>query len=147
MSDVRSSLEASDESLIQRERRLGIELARDDAERNLTKEVLRMRSSLEALKQMWQKVDTQITCVVGPVARRYVHVTFLLWRARKREMLTPHRNYDLKNFCILRLNYLQKKVCELSEELCQPLAVILQKSMEEGVVPEDWKLANVCPVF
>jgi len=27
------------------------------------------------------------------------------------------------------------------------LAVILQKSMEEGVVPEDWKLANVCPVF
>jgi len=38
-------------------------------------------------------------------------------------------------------------LCELSEELCQPLAVILQKSMEEGVVPEDWKLANVCPVF
>jgi len=79
MSDVRSSLEASDESLIQRERRLGIELARDDAERNLTKEVLRMRSSLEALKQMWQKVDTQITYVVGPAARRYVQVTFLLY--------------------------------------------------------------------
>jgi len=37
-------------------------------------------------------------------------------------------------------------LCELNEELCQPLAVILQKSME-GVVLEDWKLANVCPVF
>jgi len=25
--------------------------------------------------------------------------------------------------------------------------VILQKSIDEGVVPDDWKLANVCPIF
>jgi len=36
---------------------------------------------------------------------------------------------------------------ELSEELCHPLTVILQKSIDEGVVPDDRKLANVCPIF
>jgi len=36
---------------------------------------------------------------------------------------------------------------ELREELSHPLAVIFNKSMEEGVVPQDWKEANVTPVF
>ena len=39
-----------------------------------------------------------------------------------------------------------KLLRELSEELCHPLSVILQRSLDEGVVPNDWKLANVCPI-
>lgn len=35
----------------------------------------------------------------------------------------------------------------LAEELCYPLSVILQKSIDEGVAPEDWKQANVSPIF
>jgi len=38
-------------------------------------------------------------------------------------------------------------LCELSEELCHPLSVIVQKSLDKGVVPNEWKLANVCPIY
>ena len=34
---------------------------------------------------------------------------------------------------------------ELSEELCHPLTVILQKSIDEGVVPDDWKFLRKVP--
>ena len=40
-----------------------------------------------------------------------------------------------------------KLLREFSNELCHPLSVILQKSLDEGVVPNDWKLANVCPKY
>lgn len=33
------------------------------------------------------------------------------------------------------------------EEISQPLCYIFNKSMEEGIVPEDWKRANVCPIY
>ena len=62
--DVRNSLQASEECLLQRERRNGIELVRDNVERNLSKEVLRMRSSLETLKKMLDKVNVQIKYAV-----------------------------------------------------------------------------------
>ena len=35
----------------------------------------------------------------------------------------------------------------LVEELAPALALIFSKSMEEGVVPEDWRTANVTPIF
>jgi len=60
MFDVRSSLQASEECLLQRERRNGIELVRDNVERNLSKEVLRMRQSLDTLKKMWDKLCVQL---------------------------------------------------------------------------------------
>ena len=31
--------------------------------------------------------------------------------------------------------------------LAGPLSVIFQRSMDEGVVPADWKCANVTPIF
>jgi len=65
MADVRSCLQTSEECLLQRERRNGIELVRDNVERNLSKEVLRMRQSLDTLKKMWEKVCVQL---------RYAHV-------------------------------------------------------------------------
>ena len=34
-----------------------------------------------------------------------------------------------------------------SEVLCAPLSVIFRKSLEEGVVPEDWRKANITPIF
>lgn len=34
-----------------------------------------------------------------------------------------------------------------SSELCQPLSIIYNKSMSEGYVPEDWRKANVTPIF
>ena len=36
---------------------------------------------------------------------------------------------------------------ELSEDLAGPLTVIMNKSMEEGKIPEIWKKANVVPIF
>ena len=63
MADVRTSLQASEECMLQRERRNGIELVRDNVERNLTREVLRMRRSLDTLKKMWDKVCVQIKYV------------------------------------------------------------------------------------
>ena len=35
----------------------------------------------------------------------------------------------------------------LKEELSIPLAIIFNKSLTEGVVPIDWKVANVTPIF
>ena len=35
----------------------------------------------------------------------------------------------------------------LVEELAPALALIFSKSMEEGVVPADWRTANVTPIF
>ncbi|XP_041483858.1 uncharacterized protein LOC121430607 [Lytechinus variegatus] len=35
----------------------------------------------------------------------------------------------------------------LANQLCVPLAYIFNKSLEEGIVPTDWKLAHVIPIF
>ena len=36
---------------------------------------------------------------------------------------------------------------ELSEELAQPLAMVFNSCLEEGVVPPDWKKSNVTPIY
>jgi hypothetical protein len=36
---------------------------------------------------------------------------------------------------------------EITNEISYPLTIVLSKSLEEGLIPEDWKLANVSPVF
>ena len=36
---------------------------------------------------------------------------------------------------------------ELANEIAEPLQVIFNKSLNEGKVPQDWKLANVTPIF
>ena len=36
---------------------------------------------------------------------------------------------------------------ELVEEVATPLSHIFTKSMAEGIVPEDWRIANVTPIF
>ena len=36
---------------------------------------------------------------------------------------------------------------ECAETVAKPLAMIYQKSFDEGVVPENWKEANVSPIF
>ena len=35
----------------------------------------------------------------------------------------------------------------VSDVLCYPLAVVYKRSLDEGEVPEDWKLANVTSIF
>ena len=40
-----------------------------------------------------------------------------------------------------------KILIELKEELSIPLCIIFNKSLKEGSVPDDWKLANVSPIF
>ena len=35
----------------------------------------------------------------------------------------------------------------MADILCVPLTSIFNKCREEGVVPDDWKLANVTPIF
>ena len=36
---------------------------------------------------------------------------------------------------------------ECREELSHPLAQIFNQSMNQGVVPDAWKVANVVPIF
>jgi len=36
---------------------------------------------------------------------------------------------------------------ELKNSICKPLAIVFNKSLNEGYVPEDWRLANVTPIF
>ena len=33
------------------------------------------------------------------------------------------------------------------EEISEPLCLLFNRSLKEGVVPGDWKNANVCPIF
>ena len=40
-----------------------------------------------------------------------------------------------------------KVLLELKDELAIPLCIIFMKSLKEGKVPRDWKLANVTPIF
>ena len=35
----------------------------------------------------------------------------------------------------------------LADELCTPLSIIFNKSLDEGVVPADWRTAHIIPVF
>ena len=34
-----------------------------------------------------------------------------------------------------------------ADTLSKPLSMIFNKSMQEGLLPEDWKSATVCPIF
>jgi len=36
---------------------------------------------------------------------------------------------------------------ELKDEICYPVAEIMKSSFESGIVPVDWKLANVTPIY
>ena len=36
---------------------------------------------------------------------------------------------------------------KLASVISQPLAIIFRKSVAEGVVPQEWKRANITPVF
>jgi len=36
---------------------------------------------------------------------------------------------------------------EIKNEICYPLAVIMQSSIDSGIIPSDWKVANVTPVL
>mgnify|MGYP003316629547 CR=1 FL=1 len=38
-------------------------------------------------------------------------------------------------------------VVNLKDYLAVPLTIIFNRSLKEGVVPEDWRLANVTPIF
>ena len=45
---------------------------------------------------------------------------------------------DNINACVLN---------ELAEQLCEPIAILFQRSMNEGTLPKSWKDANVTPLF
>jgi len=36
---------------------------------------------------------------------------------------------------------------EVVDEIAEPLTDIFNKSTSEGVVPQDWKIANITPIF
>jgi len=42
---------------------------------------------------------------------------------------------------------LPRLLCNVVEEICRPLWLIFNKSLEEGTVPDDWRRANVSPLF
>ena len=54
----------------------------------------------------------------------------------------------LKDYSAPGLDNIPPKVIkELKEELSVPLTILFQKSMERGKVPDDWREANVTPLF
>lgn len=95
MEDVRSSLQASEECLLQRERRNGIELVRDNVERNLSNEVLTMRRSLDTLKKMWDKVSVQLK-----LDRAAQHNLDVDSRNKQHAQLIDERMHRLNNLTI-----------------------------------------------
>ena len=36
---------------------------------------------------------------------------------------------------------------ELVDLVCKPLALLLNKTMDKGCIPQDWKIAYVSPIF
>ena len=42
---------------------------------------------------------------------------------------------------------LPRLLCNIIDEICHPLCIIFRKSMDEGIVPDDWRKANVSPLF
>jgi hypothetical protein len=36
---------------------------------------------------------------------------------------------------------------EIRNEICYPLSIIFRRSLDTGVVPEDWRLANISPIY
>ena len=36
---------------------------------------------------------------------------------------------------------------EAAAQLCVPLTILFKRSLDEGLLPEDWKRANVIPIF
>ena len=42
---------------------------------------------------------------------------------------------------------LPRLLCHVKEEITRPLWLLFRKSLDEGTVPEDWKRANVAPIF
>ena len=42
---------------------------------------------------------------------------------------------------------LPKLLREVKKEIAYPVSCIFRKSLEEGVIPDDWKMANVSPIF
>ena len=40
-----------------------------------------------------------------------------------------------------------KMLLELADQICAPLALIMNKTLQEGLIPKDWKEANISPIF
>jgi len=36
---------------------------------------------------------------------------------------------------------------ELKDEICYPVMATMKASLDSGIVPEDWKCANVTPIY
>ena len=36
---------------------------------------------------------------------------------------------------------------EITEEICEPLTIILQRLIDEGSIPDDWSNANISPIY
>ena len=36
---------------------------------------------------------------------------------------------------------------ETAEQICTPLSILFTKSLESGILPQDWKSAQVTPIF
>jgi len=36
---------------------------------------------------------------------------------------------------------------QVKDHIAYPLLLLFRKSLDEGIVPHDWKLANICPIY
>ena len=71
------------------------------------------------------------------------------WRQRRRGEREREREIEkLKEYSAPGPDNIPPIVIkELKEELNMPLTILFQKSMETGRIPDDWREANVTPLF
>ena len=77
----------------------------------------------------------------GPENEKLVDLTITVEDVKKKlEALDPSKATGPDGIypCVLK---------SLADEVCIPIAWIYNKSLEEGIVPEDWRVAHVVPIF
>lgn len=50
-------------------------------------------------------------------------------------------------FCFIVSKVFLQDLKDVALEIVETLVVIFQESLDSGMVPEDWKIANVTPLF
>ena len=91
-------------------------------------------------------------------------ITFIQWKARIQELLLcePHPSQEVTfteddiEGLLSKLNIAKSAgpdglhpriLKELSVQLAQPLFILFRMSLETGMLPEDWKIAQISPSF
>ena len=86
-------------------------------------------------------LPTAVDMFLGPADEKCSDVLFTLEDVMK--ALSKHRVDKASGADDLSSRFL----LQVKDHIAYPLLLLFQKSLDEGVVPHDWKLANICPIY